>query len=655
MALVEKSADVLLGGASADEPIVDNDRAATISCADCQGDGNTAPATAIEQMLGLIIALKNRSAVWRLGIMAGAIVVVLACNMAAQVWLNAWNGAFFDAVGHKDGGQIGHELIVFLGIVAVLLTLVVGQTWLHETLKVRLRESLTAHLLEHWLAPGLAYRLAMGGDVGANPDQRMQEDARNLSDLSTDLGVGLTQATMQLVCFIGVLWALSTTLAFSIGGVAITIPGYMVWCALLYAAIGSALTWFVGKPLVGLNAETYRREAEFRFGLVRASESAESIALFGGESDERRIIDKALAATLVMRRRIATAVARLTWITSGYGWLSLVVPIVVALPAYLQSDLSLGGLMMVIGAFAQVQAALRWFVDNFAKIADWRAALHRVSVFHEALLSIDAMTEAQATISMSEHPEGLLEFKNVGVQLADGTVIVAEASAVIHPGERVLLTGESGSGKSTLFRAIAGIWPWGTGEIMTPRRASMMFLPQKPYLPLGTLREALCYPSAPNLFAEQEIRSALDVTGLGEYVTDLDRVERWDQQLSLGQQQRVAFGRLILHRPAWIFLDEATSALDRDSQHSIMTLLETHLPDSAVLSIAHRRELEAFHHRTLQLVVSQEGARLARPPRPRQRRRHRRMLERLAELVGWKPAAEPVRSRDVGHRTRSPR
>ncbi len=561
---------------------------------------------------------------------AAAIFVILIGNMTGQVWLNSWNGKFFDAVGRKDGAAILTNLQMFAVIVTFLLSMVVAQTWLHETLKVKLRAWLTNELLDHWLVPARAYRLGLSGDLGANPDQRMQEDARNLSELSTDLGVGLLQALMQLVCFIGVLWALSPTLAFKLAGYDVAIPGYMVWSALAYALVGSGLTWLVGRPLVNLNSETYQREAELRFAMVRASESSESIALFGGEADERRTIDDAFSATLAMRRRIADATAKLTWITSGYGWLALVVPIVVALPAYLGSNLTLGGLMMVVGAFGQVQASLRWFVDNFAKIADWRAALGRVTAFHEALLTLDTATQVDDTITQEEHTEGHLVFENLSIHLADGSVIVADATAEIRPGERVLLTGEFGSGKSTLFRAVAGIWPWGTGRIVGPKRADMMFLPQRPYLPLGTLREALCYPASADVISDDVVHEVMDAIGLADFIDQLDRRERWDQQLSLGQQQRVAFGRLLIHKPTWIFLDEATSALDRESQTHVMSMIIDRLPGASILSIAHRRGLEQFHQRTIHLLVTKDGAKLARPPGSGALLSHATYWERLA-------------------------
>jgi putative ATP-binding cassette transporter len=554
-----------------------------------------------------------------LALLAAGIVLVLLGNMVGQIYLNRWQGAFFDAIERRDLPGLWTQLLVFAVIVAALLALVVGQTLLHEMLKVRVRERLTNWLLDAWLVPGRAYRLGISMAAGVNPDQRMQEDARHASDLTADLAIGAVQHVLLLASFIGVLWVMSRDVTFTIRGVEWAIPGYMVWCALAYALVGSVLTWWVGSPLIELNAERYAREAELRFALMRVSERAEAIALYEGEADERRGLDRSVVRMLEAVRRLAFGLARLTWITSGYGWLALVVPIVVALPGYFSGGLTLGGLMRVVGAFQQVQQALRWFVDNVARIADWRAALHRVMVFHDALHVLDEIDRDAEQIALADHPEGLLAFEGVSVLLADGRVVIAEATATIHPGERVLLVGESGSGKSTLFRAIAGLWPWGSGRILLPPRDRMMFMPQRPYLPLGTLRTAVTYPEPPTAFADAMVEAAIARVGLEELLPRLDQEERWDRLLSMGEQQRLAFARLIVHEPRWIFLDEATSALDRENEARVMSIFDHELAGAAVLSIGHRASLEAFHQRVLQLRPSAGGARLRRrgaPARP---------------------------------------
>ena len=546
----------------------------------------------------------------RIFLLGFAIALVIGANMVGQVRLNQWHGAFFDALEQIDTGAFGHQLLVFLAIVGVLLALVVSQTWLQEMLKVRLREWLTHHLLDEWLVPGRAYRLGLAGQIGVNPDQRIEEDTRQLTELSVSLGVGLFHAFLQLLCFIGILWILSENVSFMVGGIQVAIPGYMVWCAIAYAVAGSLLTWRVGSPLIGLNAERYAREADLRFALVRVSESAESIALYGGEPDERRHLEGTLDHVIAAMRGLSGALARLTWITSGYGWLAIVVPIVVASPGYFGGNLTLGGLMMVVGAFNQVQQALRWFVDRFPDIADWRATLHRVSAFKASVAMLDRLDRENDRIVLVEDPNGHLVFDHVSVQFADGRVVIAEAKAEIGPGERVLMVGESGAGKSTLFRAIAGLWPWGSGTIRLPLRGSMMFMPQRPYMPLGTLHAAVAYPAAPDDFDREAVEAALRRVGLGEFLPLSEATERYDRSLSLGQQQLVAFARLLLHRPDWVFMDEATSALDEGSQRLALSIFARELPDTSVLSIAHRPGLEAFHTRTLHLVRTPDGATL---------------------------------------------
>jgi putative ATP-binding cassette transporter len=566
------------------------------------------PRGALSEIGALIRVLWRSRYRLRIVLLVAGIAAVLVANIVGQVHLNEWNGSFFDALSQRDLPGLGHELLIFLVIIAGLLALVVGQTWMQEMLKVRLREWLTHHLLDKWLVAGRAYRLGLAGAIGVNPDQRIEEDTRKLTELSASLGVGLFQASLLLISFVSILWALSSQVAFVIDGHKIAIPGYMVWCAIIYALIGSVLTWRVGIPLIGLNAELYAREAELRFALVRVNESAESIALCGGEHDERRQLDGNLDRVIATMRQLSGKLSRLTWITSGYGWVAIVVPIVVASPGYFSGDLTMGGLMMVVGAFNQVQASLRWFVDQFPSIADWRATLHRVSSFKAAIDNLDAIDTAMNTIDRVRHPEGRLIFDGVSVLLADGRVVISDASVEIRRGERVLIVGESGAGKSTLFRALAGLWPWGGGTIHHPAPESMMFMPQRPYLPLGAMRAAITYPDPPEAFDTDAIAAVVKRVGLAEFLPVLDFEGRLDKNLSLGQQQLIAFARLLLHRPEWVFLDEATSALDEVSQRRVMSIFDQELGHATVLSIGHRPGLEHFHTRVLQLVRTPEGA-----------------------------------------------
>ncbi len=440
---------------------------------------------------------------------------------------------------------------------------------------------------------------------------------RLAADLSIDFVVGLLISVSMLVAFVGILWSLSGPLDVMLGGMSLHIPGYMVWAAVLYAGIGSGLTWLVGRPMVRIQVRRTTAEADFRFGLTRARESGESIALIRGEADERRGIDRLFSQVRGAWTELMRSQRNLMWLTSAYGTLAMIFPTVVAAPAYFSGAMSLGVLMQVGAAFAQVQAALNWFVDRFPNIAEWRSATSRLVAFQDALDDLEALAAdpSQPTIAMEEMAEGAperLELDDLQIALADGTTVIAGASAVIAPGERVLIKGESGSGKSTLFRAIGGLWPWGGGRIVTPPRAGMAFLPQRPYLPLGTLAGTLCYPVAPDTYGTAEQVEALAVVGLGQLGERLAEEQRWDRVLSLGEQQRLALARLLLHKPRWIFLDEATAALDEPNQDAMMTLLIDSLPDAAIVSIGHRPGLEAFHTRTLTLEKREGGARFRR-------------------------------------------
>jgi vitamin B12/bleomycin/antimicrobial peptide transport system ATP-binding/permease protein len=555
----------------------------------------------------------------RVGLLTAGIVVVLCANAVGQIRLNTWQGAFFDALEQRNLAIFGAQLLVFGVIVGGLLVLVVAQTWLKEMLQVRLREWLTHDLLDRWLAPKRAYLLAHAGEIGVNPDQRVHEDTRHLIDLSADLAVRLLQASLLLVSFIGVLWVLSAQVVFVVGARSFTVPGYMVWCALAYALGGSWLAWRVGRPLIPLNATRYAREADLRFSLVRVSECAEGIALYGGEADERRLLNGTVGHVLTVMGRLAGGLARLTWVTSGYGWLGLIAPIVVAAPGYFGGGLSFGGLMMVIGAFNQVQQSLRWFVDEFHRIADWRATLLRVMALREALATPDGSDDDRERIELVDHAAAHLTLDHLTIALGGGARAALDHARIeIAPGERVLIVSETAADKSTLFRALAGLWAWGTGTIHLPPRPSMMFMPQRPYLPLGSLRAAVSYPASPGRFDDAAVRAALMRVGLGHLVPALEHAQRWDKELPVEEQQRLAFARLLLHRPRWVLIDDAMGALDDEHRRLMLSMFEHELADAAVLSIARSPVHDGFYARILHFRRLSEGA-VTVPLRPRHR------------------------------------
>jgi putative ATP-binding cassette transporter len=540
---------------------------------------------------------------WRsVGLLAAGIVLVVCLNAVGQIRLNRWQGAFYDAIEQKAVAAFTTQLLVFLVIAGGLLVLVVAQTWLQQMITVRLREWLAHDLLDQWLAPKRAYLLSFAGEIGVNPDQRIAQDALHLSELTAILGVGLLQSSLLLVSFVGVLWILSANVMFEVGGHSFAIPGYMVWCAVAYALGGSLLAWRVGRPLVPLNAERYQRESDLRFALVRVNEHADGIALHAGEADERRILDEPVERVITMMARLAGGIARLTWITSGYGWLAIVVPIIVAAPGYFDGELSFGALMMVVGAFNQVQSSLRWFVDNLAQIADWRATLLRIVSFRDALPGVETIGEETGRIAIVDAGGEKLVLEDLAVALPGECATLDQARVEVSPGERIQILGKPGAGKSTLFRALAGMWPWGEGIIQLPPRDAMMFMPQRPYLPPGTLRVAVSYPAEAGRFDDSAVGAALERVDLGHLAPSLDRNERWDRKLSLDEQQRLAFARLLLHAPRWVFLDDAIGALAEDHRQLVFSIFERELAGAAVLRFGRDRAPGGTWNRTLHVI-----------------------------------------------------
>jgi len=562
----------------------------------------------VETMVRAFLASPQRNALIALGI---GLCAVVGATAVGQVKLNAWNQPFYDALSRKDLRSFLYQLWVFATIAGGLLILNVAQAWLNQMTKLNLREGLTRDLFDHWLAPKRAFRLTTAGEIGVNPDQRVQEDARHLVELSTDLGIGLFQASLLLASFIGVLWFLSSGVTFVVLDRKFAVPGYMVWCALLYAGTASWFSWRVGYPLIGLNAERYGREAELRFGLVRVNERIDAISVYGGEADEKERLHKDLDQVLAIMRRLVTGVTRLTWVTAGYGWFTIVAPIVVAAPGYFAGDLSLGGLMMAVGAFVQVQQALRWFVDNFHTIADWRATLLHVASFRLALVEMDKLGDETTRIEVAEAKDDRITFDDLAIATASGCTRLSEAHVVVEPGERVLIIGSPGAAKTDLFRAIAGLWPWGCGRISMPVSDGVMFVSQRPYIPPGALREALAYPFPANRFASEDFAKALGRLGLAYHTVDLDRVARWSHELSSEEQQKLAFARLLLHKPRWVLIDEAIDLLNDDSRDIVSDVFNVELADTAILNIGRADTEHGFFTRVLHLLKDPEGPRLA--------------------------------------------
>jgi len=539
-------------------------------------------------------------------LLAAALVAVVAATAYMQIRLNAWNRPFYDALTHKDIPQFISQLRVFAELAAVLLVLNVSQVWLNQTSRVVLRQGLVHDLLNEWLKPMRAFRLSNAGSIGQNPDQRLHADAQHLTDLMTDLGIGLLQSTLLLLSFIGVLWVSSQHMFLPFAGHRYYIPGYMVWCALFYASTASFLSWLVGRPLIGLDAERYAREANLRFALVRANEEIEGITIYGGEADEKGHLNRVFDSVLEVSRRIVGATTRLSWITSGYGWFTIVAPILVAAPTYLTGGMSFGELMLVVGAFNQVQTSLRWFVDNFPSIADWRATLLRVASFRGALVTMDSLGESTSRIDLEETGSPTIRLDDLQVAAPAGAINLSERHVDLAPGERVLISGERGEERTLLFRAMIGLWPWGSGRIARPPRESMMFLPERAYVPPGTLRTALCYPCATHEFDDAAAVRALTAVGLERLQPLLDTTERWDQRLNDDEKQLLAIARVILQRPQWVVLNEALEILDPASRRRTEALFSGDLARVGLINIGRETDREFFMRR-VQLRTDPQG------------------------------------------------
>ncbi|UVK41942.1 ABC transporter ATP-binding protein/permease [Mesorhizobium sp. AR07] len=548
--------------------------------------------------------------------MSAGIMAVIIATSIGQVLLNRWNQPFYDALARRDMAAFLHQLLVFAAIAGGLLVLNIGQTWLNQMIRLKLREALTLDLIEQWMRPARAFRLANAGAIGVNPDQRMQQDAAHLSDLSTDLGVGLLQSCILLVSFVGVLWELSAGFVFHIGGTSLAIPGYMVWAAILYAGTASWLSWLVGRPLIRLNSDRYTREAELRSSMVRVNENVDAIALYHGEADARRRLGLDLDTVLGAMRRIYTAQINLSWVTDTYGWITVVAPILVASPVYFSGDISFGGLMMAVGAFNQVHSSLRWFINNIGSIADWRATLMRVADFRIALDETDVLHDKERRIEFGDNANGNLTFEKLEVASPEGCTRLGDQHVEIRPGERVMITGDPGAGKTLFFRAIAGLWPWGSGRIGLPAGETPIFVPRVPYFPAGTLREVLDHPNGPAPASDADISAVLAEVGLERLSSSLDRAGRWEHELGDDEQRSLAFARLALRQPKWVIIDEAMDAFDGPSLRRVLSMLEKRLPEAAILNIGRGLHNNHFFPRAL-TIVKDSGAPALKPARVR--------------------------------------
>ncbi|MBZ9871801.1 ABC transporter ATP-binding protein/permease [Mesorhizobium sp. BR1-1-9] len=541
------------------------------------------------------------------------LLMLICINVGFQYGINIWNRSIFDAIEKRDAHTVYVLSAVFPPLVVGSASLVVTQVYLRMTIQRRWRSWLTTATIARWLAGGRYYQLNLVGGDHTNPEARIAEDLRIATESPVDFISGVINAFLSASTFILVLWTIGGALTLPIGSASVTIPGFLVVTAVIYAAITSTSMVVIGRHFVRLSEQKNQAEADFRYTLTRVRENGESIALLGGEEEERSGIDKTFGTVLRQWALLTGQHMRTALVSQGSSLFAPVVPILLCAPKFLEGSMTLGQVMQAASAFAIVQGAFGWLVDNYARLADWNASARRIA---SLMMSLDGLERAEQSDALGRIKHGetedgaMLSLDNLSVSLDDGTGVVKETEVVVEPGERVLVSGESGSGKSTLVRAVAGLWPWGGGSVDFHPGRRLFMLPQRPYIPSGTLRRAVAYPAAADNWTLKKINAALDKVGLDYLTGRIEEDAPWDQTLSGGEKQRLAFARLLLHHPDIIVLDEATSALDEKSQDKMMETVIHELPKVTIISVAHRAELEAFHSRKITLERREGGAKL---------------------------------------------
>jgi vitamin B12/bleomycin/antimicrobial peptide transport system ATP-binding/permease protein len=539
--------------------------------------------------------------------------VLIVLTVGFQYGINVWNRAIFDAIEKREASTVFHLTAVFFPLAIGSIVLGVAQVFARMGIQRRWRAWLTASVLTRWLGNGRYYQLNLVSGDHKNPEYRIAEDLRVATDSPVDFLAGVTSALLSAVTFIVVLWTIGGALTVTLAGSSVTIPGFLVIAAMLYAGIASGSILVIGRQFVQVSEDKNQAEADFRYTLTRVRENGESIALLGGEEEERDGIDRNFTNVLRQWARLAGQHMRTTLVSQGSSLVAPVVPLLLCAPKFLDGSMTLGQVMQAASAFTIVQSAFGWLVDNYPRLADWNACARRIA---SLMMSLDGLERAELGDGFGRIKRGetsndaMLELKDLSVTLDDGTAVVGETEVVIERGERLLVAGESGTGKSTLVRAIAGLWPWGGGSVNFHPDRRLFMLPQRPYVPSGSLRRAVAYPGAEDDWTVEEIGEALHKVGLEHLKEKIEEEAPWDQTLSGGEKQRLAFARLLLHNPDIVVLDEATSALDEKSQDKMMKMITDELPKATIVSVAHRVELEAFHSRKIVLERRKGGAKL---------------------------------------------
>ena len=556
----------------------------------------------------------NSEEKWKARGLLAAIVILNLAAVYMLVLLNEWNRFFYDALQNKDQVEFWHQLGRFTYLAFGFIIIAVYRFYLTQLLQMRWRGWMTAHYMDRWLANKAFYQLELARFSKAsdappdNPDQRIAEDVNMFTSDSISLSMGLLNALVTLVSFVGILWTLSGSFGFNFNGSSYNIPGFMVWMAVVYCVAGSVITHYIGRPLIKLNFRQQRFEADYRHHLIRVREYSESIALDRGEPVERQQLGGRFTEVLANYLRLIQKQKQLTWFTVGFAQAATVFPFVVAAPRFFSGAIQLGELIQISSAFGRVQDSLSWFVDNYDRLASWRATTDRITSFDE---SFAALQKAELQRQTDTAQPDRLALDGLQVALPNGAALLGASALDLKAGDTVLVKGPSGSGKSTLFRLLAGIWPWAKGQLHLPPDfgARVMFLPQRPYFPTGSLRAALAYPQTADPYDDGALQAALRDALLPDLASRLDDQDTWGQKLSGGEQQRLAIARALLKKPRWLFVDEATSALDEAAEATLYQRLQALVKasDGALVSIAHRPAVAAFHERQWTLEADPTG------------------------------------------------
>lgn len=545
---------------------------------------------------------------WAGRILLGIVVALQLFQVFLSVQFNTWYRNFYNALEQKDWDSFIFQLGIFTGLATAFIIAAVYELYLRQWLQIRWRAWLTDKYMARWLEAGTHYRMRLRGDQIDNPDQRIADDVRSFISSTIGIGLGLLSSIVTLVSFVAILWGLSKDQPLVIGSWSMEIPGYLVWAALLYAILGTWLTHLIGYPLIKLNFNQERYEADFRFNLMRLRENAEEVTLLSGEEVERQGLQERFGHVIQNWYSIMTRMKKLTFFTAGYSQAATIFPFVVVSPLYFSGAMTLGGLIQISQAFGKVQDSLSFFVDAYDNIANWKAILDRLSGFERSLEWAKSLDEEhEVSLKLGTHEHDSLRAQDVVVALPTGRDLVRVSDFAVKPGEKVLVTGTSGSGKTSLFRALGGVWPFGQGRIELPRDSDVLVLPQQAYMPLGTLRRAVTYPASENAYPPEQVEEVLNAVGLGKLVEQLDETAYWADLLSGGEQQRLSIARALLRKPHWLLLDEATSSLDEESEEQLYKLLLDRLPDTAIVSIGHRSGLSVFHDRFYHLTPDESG------------------------------------------------